>query len=301
MNLPKTSSIPIIKNNPEATQSISQGRTIYVLGPSGTFSAEAASKISSREQIRFTQTLAESIELAAADPESMAVVPIENSVAGTVAQVQDLLVSQAMNIQGEILLSIKHAMISNEDLHQVKVCYAHPQAWEQSSHFVTHHVAKAEIQLTRSNIDSAERFFEATKSREPVAAIVPCHFAKHYPQFKVHDNIQDYRNNTTRFLLVRKRLQHEPFNFNREKVSLFVEFNQDRSGLLYEMLGVFYRYKVNLCRLESRPSKKTPWFYVFFLDFNNNQNSEALLEELCQREFHHTILGSYDRVFQQID
>ena len=271
---------------------------IITLGPKGTFSDEAAQKI--REEgviVSYTGTFAEALFRVTEEPDSVAVVPIENSVAGTVAQVQDSLVNNKLVILGEINLLIEYSLLANEVPENVKLCYAHPQALEQSSKFLSKNLTASQNQLTRSNVDSGIQFLEAIKSdNKALAAIVPASFADSYPEWKVASGIQDYHNNTTRFLIVRPRRDNEEHDFLRKKTSLYVEFQEDRSGLLYELLSVFNLFQINLCRLESRPAKDTPWAYVFYVDFYNSENTKACLDAMQVTKFNYKVIGSYDLV-----
>ena len=152
---------------------------IFTLGPEGTFSDEAAQKIRrDGVGVTFTDTFAEALFKVTEDPDSVAVVPIENSVAGTVAQVQDSLVSNKLVITGEINLLIEYSLLANVALEDVKLCFAHPQALEQSSKFLSKNLTISQNQLTRSNVDSGIQFIKAIKSnKEALAAIVPASFA----------------------------------------------------------------------------------------------------------------------------
>ena len=271
---------------------------IFTLGPEGTFSDEAAQKIRRDGVIvTYTGTFAEALFRVTEEPDSVAVVPIENSVAGTVAQVQDSLVNNNLIIMGEINLLIEYSLLANEVPENVKLCYAHPQALEQSSKFLSKNLTASQNQLTRSNVDSGIQFLEAIKSdNKALAAIVPASFADSYPEWKVASGIQDYHNNTTRFLIVRSRRDNEEHDFLRKKTSLYVEFQEDRSGLLYELLSVFNLFQINLCRLESRPAKDTPWAYVFYVDFYNTEHTKACLDAMQVTKFNYKVIGSYDLV-----
>ena len=271
---------------------------IITLGPKGTFSDEAAQKICGEGIIvSYTGTFAEALFRVTEEPDSVAVVPIENSVAGTVAQVQDSLVNNKLVILGEINLLIEYSLLSNAVPENVKLCYAHPQALEQSSKFLSKNLTASQNQLTRSNVDSGIQFLEAIKSdKKALAAIVPASFADSYPEWKVASGIQDYHNNTTRFLIVRPRRENEEHDFLRKKTSLYVEFQEDRSGLLYELLSVFNLFQINLCRLESRPAKDTPWAYVFYVDFYNTEHTKACLDAMQVTKFNYKVIGSYDLV-----
>ena len=271
---------------------------IYTLGPQGTFSDEATQKVrNSGASVSYTSTFIEALFKVTEDPDSIAVVPIENSVAGTVAQVQDSLVRNDLVILGEINLLVEYALLANAELEQVESCFAHPQALEQSSGFISKNMASAQRKLTRSNVDSGILFLEAVDSgNDPVAAIVPLSFAEDKPQWKKASGIQDYRNNTTRFLVVKSRQENEQPDYSCKKTSLLVEFQDDRSGLLYQLLSVFNLFQINLCRLESRPAKDTPWAYVFYVDFYNSTDTKACLDVLRVSNFRYKVLGSYDLV-----
>ena len=271
---------------------------IFTLGPEGTFSDEAAKKIRGEGVIvNYTGTFAEALFRVTEDMDSVAVVPIENSVAGTVAQVQDSLVSNKLVIIGEINLLIEYSLLANVAPENVKLCYAHPQALEQSTKFLSKNLTVSQNQLTRSNVDSGLQFLQAINSdNKALAAIVPASFADSYPEWNVASGIQDYHNNTTRFLVVRSRRENEEHNFLRKKTSLYVEFKEDRSGLLYELLSVFNLFQINLCRLESRPAKDTPWAYVFYVDFYNTEHTKACLDAMQVTKFNYKVIGSYDLV-----
>ena len=269
---------------------------IFTLGPEGTFSDEAARVFQNKQDLlRYSSTFAEALLQVSQNPKSAAVVPIENSVAGTVAQVQDALVSLDLVILGEVSLPITYSLLASADPKEIKNCYTHSQAFEQTSRWSAENLPQVSPQFTRSNIDSGLQFLEKVEQGdESVAAIVPVSFAMKHPQYLFAENIQDFKNNTTRFLLVKSRGDLQDYDFTREKTALFVEFQEDRPGLLYKMLSVFNLFGINLCRLESRPSKTTPWMYVFYVDFYNIPESQACLDVLKTSMFNYHILGSYD-------
>ena len=269
---------------------------IFTLGPEGTFSDEAARVFQNKpDLLRYSSTFAEALLQVSQNPKSAAVVPIENSVAGTVAQVQDALVSLDLVILGEVSLPITYSLLASADPKEIKNCYTHSQAFEQTRRWSAENLPQMIPQFTRSNIDSGLQFLEKVEQGdESVAAIVPVSFAMKHPQHLFAENIQDFKNNTTRFLLVKSRGELQDYDFTRKKTALFVEFQEDRPGLLYKMLSVFNLFGINLCRLESRPSKTTPWMYVFYVDFYNIPESQACLDVLKTSMFNYHILGSYD-------
>jgi len=268
---------------------------VFTLGPAGTFSDQAARQVCSNfDAIHYTKNFNEAIVLVAETPNSVAVVPIENSVAGTVTQIQDALVTEELIILDEFPMRIRYALLANAPLQQVTQFFAHEQAYGQTLQYTARHLCSADHIYTRSNTDSATQFFSTSEQRIPQAAIVPINLVEEHQDFVVAQDIQDYPNNTTRFVVVRKREDKEQLDFRQRKTSLFIEFETDRAGLLYEMLSIFNAYRINLCRLESRPSKRIPWSYVFFVDLYNNQESQRCLSDLEHSGFRAKILGCYD-------
>jgi chorismate mutase/prephenate dehydratase len=288
---------------PSEPESPDTPRAIFALGPEGTFSDQAARR--AREvlggdaaPIRYTHTIPEVLVSVEADPLAWGVIPIENSVAGTVGQAQDGLVSHRVTIIREFALRIRYSLIANAPHGEVQVLFAHPQALDQCSEYLATHLPQAEGEFTRSNIESGRRFLAAV-ARGPCAALVPLEFAQAQPGFSVVRDVQTVQNNLTRFLVVRRARDAEHYDFGRRKTSVCIaprieEGHEDRPGLLHELLSIFYKYQINLARLESRPSKTRPWAYVFFIDFTNNPHSATCLAELRRTSATVTVLGSYD-------
>lgn len=273
---------------------------IYALGPEGTFSDQAAQHLRSRlggkkTPISYTRTIPEVLSRTEAEGRALGVVPIENSVAGTVGQAQDYIVQHRLTILWEINVHVRYALLAAAPLEAVETYYAHPQAFDQCSEYLAANLPRGTVEFTNSNTESGSRLLEAPQGKQ-AAAIVPIDFGVAHPDLLVAEDIQNYPNNTTRFLVVRRTKADEAYDFSRNKSSLLVEPNEDRPGLLHELLSVFHRHELNLCRLESRPAKVTPWTYVFYLDFNNNANSAACMEDLRALPHRISLLGSYDRL-----
>ena len=202
--------------------------------------------------------------------------------------------TEELIILDEFPMRIRYALLANAPLPQVTRFFAHEQAYGQTLQYTARHLCSADHIYTRSNTDSATQFFSTKEQLTPQAAIVPINLVEEHQDFVVAQDIQDYPNNTTRFVVVRKREVKEQLDFSKRKTSLFIEIETDRAGLLYEMLSIFNAYRINLCRLESRPSKRIPWSYVFFVDLYNSQESQRCLSDLEQAGFRAKILGCYD-------
>jgi prephenate dehydratase len=279
---------------------------LYALGPEGTFSDQAARAV--RERLRgagsgapgaaeppiiYTRTLPEVLARTEADGGAFGVVPIENSDAGTVIPAQDALVKHRVTILAEYSVRVRFSLLANQPPATARTLFSHPVAYDQCTEFVARHLPEAKVVFTNSNIESLERFL-AVLGSEPTAAIVPYEAGQQFPGQLIHADIQNFANNTTRFLVVRHRREAERFDYSRYKTSLYIEPLEDRPGLLYSLLSVFNTYTLNLCRLESRPDKITPWKYVFFIDFNNGPGSAQCVEDLPKTGNRITVLGSYD-------
>lgn len=272
---------------------------IYSLGPEGTFSDQAARRLRqalapAEVPIRYTHTIPEVLSSAEAGAEAWGVLPIENSVAGIVGQAQDGLVTHQVTIFREVNVRVRYSLLAAAPLERVETYLAHPQAFDQCSEYLAAHLPAAEVSFTRSNMASGLAFLEAAEAGRAAAAIVPVDFGREHRRWRVAEDIQTFQNNTTRFLAVRRRREPEAFDFGRAKTSVCIQPHEDRPGLLYEILSVFDRHRINLCRLESRPAKVLPWAYVFFIDFTNNAHSAQCLADLRQTPNTITVLGSYD-------
>ncbi|MCZ6472846.1 MAG: prephenate dehydratase [SAR324 cluster bacterium] len=271
---------------------------IFTLGPEGTFSDQAAQRLRARQggealPIEYTRTIPEVLARTEAEGRALGVVPIENSVAGTVTQAQDYIVQHRLSIIWEINIHVRFSLLSRAPLDTVQVYYSHPQAFDQCSEYLAASLPQGRVEFSNSNTESGQRLLEQPEGAQ-AAAIVPLDFGEEHPALLVAKDIQNYQNNTTRFVVVRRTTADESYDFSRNKTSLLVEPNEDRPGLLHELLSVFHRHELNLCRLESRPAKVTPWTYVFYLDFNNNPQSAACIKDLQGLPHRIHLLGSYD-------
>ncbi len=298
---------------------------LYTLGPKGTFSDKAARRLkehllqahllpsttgagagkskASREgkgkppQIVYTRTIPEVLSRTEEDQEALGIFPIENSDTGTVVFAQDRLVQHKVVIELEINVRVSFSLLANAPLEQVKTVYAQPVACDQCSILMESRFPDVKVALTPSNIESGRKFL-ATRSRGPRAAIVPPEYGEAHKEFLVDTEVQNYMTHFTRFLVVRatgkKPLTNIGHDFSRGKTSLLIEPREDYPGLLYELLRIFNKHRLNLCRLESRPTKEGPWTYVFFLDVTNNEHTAACLEDLEDDERKVTVLGSFD-------
>jgi len=137
------------------------------------------------------------------------------------------------------------------------------------------------------------------RDQEPFAAIIPKALVGKEPVFQsklAASSVQDYEQNITRFIVVQKTPENYLPDVTLNKTSMFIEFREDRHSMLFELLREFHVFGINLCRLESRPLKNTPWRYRFFIDLINNHRVASCLEELQKQDIGYKIFGSFNSI-----
>ncbi len=272
-------------------------KRIYTLGPEGTFSNQAATRVGGLDfsHITYCTTLPQITEAVAQDEDSIGVLPIENSIGGTVAPAQDSLILQPVIATAELYIDVHYALISAVPIKTVQRYFCHSVAFNQCQNYLGKQLGQAQVIYTNSNIHSAELFL--SEKHTPVAGIVPLQRAQADPQLAPliqAKNVQDVPHNQTRFLVIRKKPAVYTPDFSKEKTSIYIELHEDRHSLLFDLLGEFHVFSINLCRLESRPSKIKSWQYGFFIDFYNNNRTGACLESLRKLKIDFQILGSFN-------
>jgi prephenate dehydratase len=219
--------------------------TTITLGPEGTFSHEAALRLKCRERV-FRPTI-HAIMAAVARGEGDGIVPMENSEAGGVGETLDGLSRYPLFITAELYLPIHHNLASSVSRDELRVIFAHPQTHEQCSDRIEEWGVP--VIHTSSNAASAQE-----ARRVPNAgAILSESAAALYRLPVIARSVENNAGNTTRFVRIAREPSADP---RREKCSVRIDPHEDRPGLLYELLGVFATRKINLTRIESRPSKK---------------------------------------------
>ena len=256
---------------------------VAIQGELGSFSHEAA--------LRFgVELLHETVEpvSCAYSPEvfervaagETAVIPIENSLAGSVLEHYDLLLAHPVRIEAELLLRIRHCLIvaPGVEVGSVRDVYSHPVALAQCRRFFAAHPGLSAVPY----YDTAGSVSHAVRAGAPVAAIASEHAAQFWGGEVLQAEIEDNAANYTRFLLLRASGSPQLVSGEPDKVSLaFAVRNQP--GSLVEALGCFARHGLNLTRLESRPVPGSPWQYVFYADYQIGAGmlSEPALAELA--------------------
>ena len=223
--------------------------------------------------------------------------PIENSIMGSITHTYDLLLENTLHISREVIIPIHHALLVNKGVKtkEIKKIYSHPAAIAQCEVFLRK-FEKTEILPTYDTAGSARMIAE--KKLTDAAAIAGAGTAEVYGLEVLHTNIEDHPHNQTRFVLVSlERVEKETSAYLPCKVTAAFDA-LDQPGMLHQCLGVFEKYEVNLTQLASRPSKSEPWKYHFFVDLEGRQNDEnvaAAFEEIQKLTGAVYLLGSYPK------
>jgi chorismate mutase/prephenate dehydratase len=268
---------------------LEKSMTVAYLGPEATFTHQAAiRKFGSSLRYSAQKTIADVFTDVSKNRADYGVVPVENSTEGVVTHTLDMFVDSDLKIVAQIVLPVQHCLISHWKRSQIKKLYSHPQSLGQCRGWVQANLPRAEIIETSSNSRSAE-FASKEKESGAIAGVLA---AEKYRVPILEYDIQDNAANATRFLVLGR--QCSPATGN-DRTSLM--FNTlDRVGALYHALSPFRRYRINMMKIESRPSKRKAWEYFFFVDCDGHMNDKkvgkaiALLSEQCS---YVKVLGSY--------
>ena len=257
--------------------------TLITLGPEGTFSHEMALKIGAEEIVLVPTICKVFVEVIRSGNPGL--VPLENSEAGGVTTTLDCLMQFPVTITLESYLTVHHCLATNTPENQITRIYAHPQSHEQCNRVIEELGCK--VVHTESNAASAI----AQKNDPGSAAILSQTLAALHQIPLVRTNIENNTCNITRFIRISSLKTDIP---DPDKCSLIIDPDENRSGLLYDLLTPFKREDVNLTRIESRPSKRSMGRYVFFLDLECEGRWKAAVSELQElTQIKH--LGCYHR------
>ena len=185
------------------------------------------------------------------------VLPIENSLAGSVGESNDLLLSTKLHVVGEVYHRIHHCFIGNGSLEDVDTVYSHPQALGQCRQFIQENSLK-----TIPSYDTAGSVkIIKDLNKNSIACIASKNAAKIFDVPIIQEGIEDNTNNYTRFLIFSKEKNDKTKN---SKTSIIFSVKHE-AGALYQIVNEFHQNKINLTKIESRPNKNTSWEYTFML------------------------------------
>jgi chorismate mutase/prephenate dehydratase len=216
------------------------------------------------------------------------VVPIENSIEGAVSHTLDMLVDSDLKICSQVILEISHNLLSKCAKDKIKRIYSNPNVFGQCRIWLRENLPAAE-QVEVSSTTRAAQIAAREKNSACIASLLA---AKVYKLKAIAREIEDSPHNITRFLVIGKT---DVPATGRDKTSLMFSI-KDKVGALHEILMPFKKHKINLTKIESRPSKKKAWDYYFFLDIEGHRDELRVKKALAELEScckFIKILGSY--------
>lgn len=272
-----------------ASLALEKPLTIAYLGPEATFTHLASiskfgSSVGYRPVDSITDVFAE-VEKGRAD---YGVIPIENSTEGVVNHSLDMFMDSDLKICSEIITRISLHLMSNSPLKGIKRVYSKPEAIGQCRRWLEMNLANVDLIDTASTTQAAKR----ASSEEGSGAIASKLAATYYNLQIVAESIQDSATNQTRFLVVGRQISKKT---GEDKTSIMFSI-KDKVGALYEILLPFRKNKINLTKIESRPSKQRLWDYFFFVDFLGHVSDPSISRAIREAESKVKflkVLGSY--------
>ena len=270
------------------------------LGPKGSFTHSATLNFFNEATLIPYPTIISALKEIEKGELTYVVVPIENSIEGTVNQTLDFLYHQSKaKVQAEIILPINQNFMVHPNtvnyLHEIRVIKSHPQALAQTQQFLDEQFNLVPQEATSSTTEAAKWLFE--HPTEKAGAIASVEAAKMYQLELVYDNIQDVENNQTRFWVVgHQGINQEIVSLENKKRSIGVSFTENKPGNLHKVLSVFSWREIDLTKIESRPLRTQLGEYFFLIDIQNDSEElvEMAIAELKQLGGRIKELGTYD-------
>jgi chorismate mutase/prephenate dehydratase len=267
---------------------------VAYLGPEGTFTQSAVTKHFGHSVRALSVTSIDEVfhevEAGVAD---FGVAPVENSTEGTVNHTLDMFLTSPLKICGEVELRIhQHLMGRMKDLSRIKRVCSHAQSFAQCRAWLAQHLPDIERITVASNAEAARR----ARDEEGTAALAGDAAAQLYDLRILFNNVEDEGDNTTRFLVIGRKMFPAS---GQDKTSLLLSATgTEGPGVLMHLLEPLARHGVNMTRIESRPSRKRKWDYVFFVDIDGHADEEPVkqaLSEVQKGANLFRVLGAYPR------
>jgi chorismate mutase/prephenate dehydratase len=290
--LPSDSLRAIYREVMSASLALEKPLVIAYLGPEATYSHMAViKKFGSSLKYEPLPSITDVFTEVSKGRADYGVVPIENSTEGAVTHTYDMFVDSELKICAQIVLQIRHNLMAACPRDQIKKLYSIPQVLAQCRQWLQINMPQVEIIETSSSTRAAQ-----IAKTEPNAGALASSLAAEMYGLTIHDeNIQDSSENITRFLVIGRKY---PPRTGNDKTSLMYAV-QDRVGALHDCIASFKKFKINMTKIESRPSRKKAWEYYFFVDIVGHCNDARVkkaLAELAKHTMFVKILGSYPNV-----
>ena len=265
--------------------------SIAYLGPEATYTHEAAMRRFGASLCYTPQkTIADVFHEVSKHRADYGVVPVENSTEGVVTHTLDMFVDSDLKIVAQVVLPIRHSLASKGRREDIQRLYVHPQTLAQCRGWIHRHLPHAELIETSSNARSAEL---AAKEKS-AGAICGVFAAEKYSVPVLEQDIQDNATNATRFLVLGRQCP-PPSGKGIDRTSLMFSL-RDEAGALHRALAPFRKFRINMTKIESRPSKRKAWEYFFFVDCDGHAEEPKVAKALALLGQHCSfvkVLGSY--------
>lgn len=275
-----------------ACLALEQPMKIAFLGPEGTFTQSASLKHFGHS---VTTVPLGAIDEVFREVESGAahygVVPVENSTEGVINHTLDMFLDSSLSISGEVELRIHQHLLSDEkDIANIKCVYSHQQSLAQCREWLDANLPNVERIAVASNAEAAR-----LSKQDPQSAAIAGEVASQiYQLATLVNNIEDDPDNTTRFLIIGKSNTRPG---GQDKTSMLLS-TPNKSGALHRLLEIFAKHNISMTRIESRPSRRGMWDYVFFIDIEGHRldkHIKSALDDLEQETTILKVLGSYPK------
>jgi len=273
-----------------SSRKLQRPQEVVYLGPEGTFSFFAGVEyLGHSTDFRPCSNLEDVFRAVSARQAELGIIPLENSLQGSVGQSLDLFLKNNVHIQAEIFCKISHSIMSSENsMSRVKTVYSHPQALSQCSTWLRVHLADALIVPTESTAAAARK----VANEKGCAAIGHIKLGEMFGLKILSRQIEDLPDNWTRFMVIGTSM---PAGGNQDKTSILFTL-PDKPGALVTVLNLLARQGINMKKLESRPLRSEKWQYVFFADLECDLTGDEytdLKKDLANNCHNMRILGSY--------
>ncbi len=273
-----------------ASLALEEPLKVSCLGPLGTFTHLAALRhFGSSASFVPEDSIKKVFENVETNKAEYGVVPIENSNEGVVSHTLDMFMDSDLQVVAEIILEVSHNLLSRQSRRsKIKKIYSHPQGLAQCRGWLESNMPGVPVAESTSTAKAAE-----LAAKDPNSAAIASEIAARMYDLNILErNIQDSRRNITRFLVISKEFPHRTGN---DKTSIMFSIKH-KPGSLYEVLLPFKRAKINLTKIESRPSKRKAWEYIFFVDMEGHIEDKRVkkaVDALTENCLYLKILGSY--------
>jgi len=282
----------IYKEILSASLSLEEPLKVACLGPLATFSHLAAIRhFGSSAVILTEESIKDVFDAVDSGRADFGVVPVENSYEGVVSYTLDMFIDYDLKVSAEVMLEVTQNLLSKSGKKEkVKRIYSFPPATAQCRKWLEANMPGVPILEATSTADAASK----ASVDEDSAAIASDVASEIYNLKFIERHIEDSRHNFTRFLVISKEF---PKRTGSDRTSIMFSI-KDRPGALYDILTPFKRAKINLTKIESRPSKRRAWEYIFFVDMEGHIEDKKVkkaIEDMAEQCLYLKILGSYPR------